>query len=69
MYPCKCSPIIGGGAFVRMIADGTHTPVLTAFKKCSGSQDWDTTLNAVHLVMFGYDGVDVWYFIDKDATE
>ena len=31
------NPIINGGAFVRMIANGTNTPVFSAFKKIAGS--------------------------------
>jgi len=57
------NPIINGGAFVRMIANGTNTPVFSAFKKIAGSSDWDTTLNTIHVVGFGYDGVDAWYNI------
>ena len=62
------NPIINGGAFVRMIANGTNTPVFSAFKKIAGSSDWDTTLNTIHVVGFGYDGVDAWYNIITEAV-
>ena len=62
------NPITMGSAFVRMIGDGASTPNFTAFKKIEGSQDYDTTLNAVNACSFTYDGVDSWYYIDKEAV-
>jgi len=58
-------PEIAGCAIIRMKADGSHTPDFTAFTKLSSSQDWDTTLNAINLVSFSYDGTIAWYCIDQ----
>lgn len=55
--------MIGGGAEIRMIADGSHTPTFTDFVKSSGSEDYSTTLNAINKVVFYYDGTDVFYSI------
>lgn len=60
-------PTTMGGAFIRIIGDGSHTVTFTAFKKLEGSQDWDGTLNAINACSFIYDGIDYWYQIDREA--
>jgi hypothetical protein len=57
------NPITCGGAEIRMIGDGTHTPLFTAFVKSSGSADFDPTLNKVNKVVFYYDGTSAFYSI------
>ena len=57
-------PVPGFGAIYRLIGDGTHAPTFAAaFKKSSGSGDYDSTNGVVNLVTFLFDGVDYWYSI------
>lgn len=57
-------PIPGATAIYRLRGDGTNSPTFShAFKKTKGSEEYDTTLGAVNLVRFLYDGVDFWYTI------
>jgi hypothetical protein len=55
--------VIGGSAEIRMIGDGTHTPLFAAFVKSGSSADFDPTLNAKNKVVFYYDGTDAFYSI------
>lgn len=57
------SPIIGGSAEIRMIGNGTHTPLFAAFTKSSTSEDFDPTLAAINKVVFYYDGTEAFYSI------
>jgi len=58
------SPVIGGSAEIRMIGDGSHAPVFdVAFTQSTGSDSYDSTLNAINKVVFYYDGGDVFYSI------
>jgi hypothetical protein len=58
------NPIPGFGAWYRLIGDGTHSPSFdAAFKKVDGSGTFDSTLNAINLIKFFYDGVTYWYEI------
>jgi hypothetical protein len=60
----KGNPAIGGSAEIRMIGDGSHTPVFdAAFTKSSGSGYYDPTLNAINKVVFYYDGTSAFYSI------
>ncbi|MBK5202090.1 MAG: hypothetical protein JJE45_00010 [Prolixibacteraceae bacterium] len=60
----KHNPVIGGSAEMRMVADGSHTPVFdAAFTKSSGSADYDTTANTANKVVFYYDGYETFYSI------
>ena len=54
------NPIIGGSAEIRMLGDGSHTPVFTAFV-ASNSDVYDNTLNAINKIVFYYDGTDAFY--------
>jgi hypothetical protein len=56
-------PIIGGSAEIRMIGDGTHTPLFSAFVKSAGSSDFSPTLAAINKVVFYYDGTSAFYSI------
>jgi hypothetical protein len=62
------NPVPGFGALYRLIGDGTHAPTFnSAFKQKDGSGTYDSTLNAVNLIKFWYDGVDYWYEILHQA--
>lgn len=56
-------PLIGGGAEIRMIGDGSHTPSFSAFTQSSGSDTYSTTIGAVNKVVFYYDGTNAFYSI------
>lgn len=56
-------PVIGGSAEIRMIGDGTHTPLFSAFTKSSGSADFSPTLAAINKIIFYYDGTETFYSI------
>lgn len=51
---------LGGGAIWRVIGDGTHIITFSGF---TGDSVFDSTLNAVNLIVFIYDGTDYWYSI------
>lgn len=57
------NPIIGGSAEIRMIGNGTNTPLFSAFTKSGSSGDFDPTLNAINKVIFYYDGTNAFYSI------
>jgi hypothetical protein len=57
------NPIIGGSAEIRMIGNGTNTPLFAAFVKSGGSADFDPTLAAINKVVFYYDGTAAFYSI------
>lgn len=60
----QTDPDIGGSAEIRMIGDGTHTPVFdVAFTKSAGSADYDSTLNAINKIVFYFDGYSAFYSI------
>jgi hypothetical protein len=60
-------PVPGFGALYRLIADGTHAPTFSGFKKIKGTEDFDTTLDAINVISFTFDGVDYWYTIIQEA--
>jgi hypothetical protein len=57
------NPIIGGSAEIRMIGNGTNTPLFAAFVKSGSSEDFDPTLAAINKVVFYYDGTSAFYSI------
>ena len=59
--------IVGGGAIYRLLGDGSHSPTFSGFYQ-SGSGTYDSTLNAVNLITFLYDGISYWYSITQPAT-
>ena len=57
-------PIPGATALYRLRGDGVNSPTFShAFKKTTISEEYDSTLGAVNLVSFLYDGIDFWYTI------
>lgn len=57
------NPIIGGSAEIRMIGNGTNTPLFSAFTKSASSTDYDPTLAAINKIVFYYDGTETFYSI------
>ena len=45
-------PIIGSGAEIRMIGDGSHVPDLSAFTKSSSSDDYNDANGAINKIIF-----------------
>lgn len=58
---------VGYGAIIRVTADGTNTPDLSAFKKI-GSGSYDNTNGVVNQLWFVYDGVDYCVSITHPET-
>jgi hypothetical protein len=60
----KANPIIGGSAEMRMVGDGSHTPVFAStFTKSTASEEFDTTAGVVNKVIFYHDGYQTFYSI------
>ena len=56
--------ITGGSAEIRFIGDGITTPTFSSdFTTSSGTDVYDSTLNAINKVIFYYDGVETFYSI------
>lgn len=57
-------PVIGSYAELRLIGDGSHSPVFDASMTATpGSDTYDDTLNAVNKVGVYYDGYDIYYTV------
>ena len=64
----NAKPIPSFGAWYHLIGDGSHAPTFhSSFKKRDGSGTYDSTLNAINLIKFFYDGVNYWYEIIQPA--
>ena len=59
------APMVGYGAWYRLVADGEHIPTFAGFKKISTSGDWVATLDTINIIAFIYDGVDYWYSVGQ----
>ncbi len=53
----------GNGAVVQIIADGSHTVDLSAFKEATGSSGFVSTSGIINVFQFWYDGIDYWVSI------
>lgn len=57
-------PLVPGAtAIVRLIADGSNTPIFSAFKLAIGSAEYDTRAGYLNVLNFWYDGVEFWVSI------
>lgn len=56
-------PIPGMSTVYRLIGDGSHSPTFSGFNKVKNTETYDTTLAAINLITFWFDGVDYWYSI------
>ena len=61
------TPVMGCGAWYRLVADGTHAPSFSGFKKSSASAEWVSTDGVLNILSFFYDGTDFWYSILQEA--
>lgn len=57
--------VAGSLVYVRLVANGTHTPTFIGFKEWGGSLGWDNRSGIVNEVQFFYDGYDYWYTISQ----
>ncbi len=58
----------GSTAIVRLIADGSNTPVFSAFKQAIGSADYDSRAGFLNVLNFWYDGADYWLSILQQVS-
>jgi hypothetical protein len=64
LFPNKIGAQPGNGAMCRLFGDGSTTPTFSPrFKMNASSAVYDTTLLALNLVLFLFDGIDYWYTI------
>ena len=61
----NATKVIGGGADIRMIGNGTNTPTFAAFTKHPSSGDYVNTLNAVNYIVFYFNGTESLYSINQ----
>jgi len=64
-FTVAASPIKGASVYVRLVADGVHTPTFTGMTEYGGSSGYDNRNGIVNIVQFFNDGYDTWYFITQ----
>ncbi len=64
-FTAAASPVQNSSVYVRLVGNGTNTPTFTGMVEMGGSAGFDARNGVVNLVLFFYDGVDVWYFITQ----
>lgn len=60
--------VIKGGAYLIIVADGTNTPNLSAFKRTTTSSRYDNRDGIVNVLNFLFDGKYYWLNIWQDAN-
>lgn len=58
----------GHSSIVRIVGNGSHSPNLSAFKKSTGSGNYDLRIGIVNVLRFFYDGYDTWVYIWQDVA-
>lgn len=58
---CTLNKVIGAGAEIRLIGDGSNTPDLSAFTKSASSETYNTGTGKINKTIFYYDGTEVFY--------
>lgn len=61
----NATKVIGGGADIRMIGNGTNTPIFAAFTKHPSSGDYVNTIGTVNYIVFYFNGTESIYSINQ----
>lgn len=61
----NATKVIGGGADIRMIGNGTNTPTFAAFTKHPSSGDYVNTLGTINYIVFYFNGTESLYSINQ----
>lgn len=61
----NATKVIGGGADIRMIGNGTNTPTFAAFTKHPSSGDYVNTLGTINYIVFYFNGTESIYSINQ----